>query len=208
MTATALPQAAPHILLKGISWGTYQRLLEELDSSNLRLTYDRGRLEIMAPLPIHESIKKIAARIIETYALEADIAIYPLGSTTFRREDLEKGLEPDECYYIANAAAVEGKDTLDLTIDPPPDLALEIDNKQRSIKREPIYAALGVPEIWRHDGSKFAYLRRDMNGVYTPLEKSLAFPNFPAADFNRFLNLARRGPQHDALKALRDWVRS
>jgi Uma2 family endonuclease len=207
MTVAQMPLAGRSILLEGISWRLYEQLLEELDGSHLKITYDRGRLEIMAPLPIHESIKKIAARVIEMYAAEAGIPIYGLGSTTFRREDLEKGLEPDECFYVANAPAVEGKETLDLTVDPPPDLVLEIDNQSRSINKQTIYASLGVPEIWRHDGKQFTYLRLDKHGKYVPASRSLAFPDFTAADFNRFVEIGRKKRQHDAVKAVQQWVR-
>src|SRR5215216_7161905 len=150
-----LPQ---HVLLQGISWEVYEALLRELGDQNLRLTYDSGELEIMSPIPEHESWKKLFARMIEIISLEMNIPMWPLGSTTFKQKNLKKGLEPDEGYYVANEAAVRWKKRLDLRRDPPPDLVVEIDITHRAVDREIIYAALGVPEIWRFDGRRLTCL--------------------------------------------------
>jgi Uma2 family endonuclease len=104
----AEPIAPRHVTLNGVSWAFYQNMLREVRDSHIRLTFDQGRLEIMSPLPIHEQVKKVAARLVEAYADEMDFPIEGFGSTTYDREDLQKGLEPDECYYIANAPAVIG----------------------------------------------------------------------------------------------------
>jgi Uma2 family endonuclease len=207
MTIADMPVAGRSILLEGISWASYEQILEEHEGSNLRFTFDQGRLEIMAPLSIHESIKKAAACVIELYALEMDIMIRPLGSTTFKRVDLLKGLEPDECHYVACAAGLVGKEMIDLAVDPPPDLAIEVDYTSRSIPRQPIYSALGVPELWRHDGVKFQYLARNKQGKYVPIVRSRAFPDLPLADLNRFVEIAKKGRHNDAMKALRQWIR-
>lgn len=200
--------ASHSIVLEGVSWESYERLLEESgNQSNLHFTYDNGRLEIMAPSPFHESVKTVAARLIEMYAAEMDIPIHGLGSTTFKREDLAKGLEPDECYYLANAHLVHGKRSFDLTVDPPPDLALEVDYTSSSISRQSIYASLGVAEIWRYDGSGFIYLRRTREGIYTKAKKSLAFPDLPLAEFNRFIEIGKKKSQHEAVMALRAWLK-
>ena len=113
VSAIATPSPAPRVVLDGISWGLYQQLLSEIGEGHLRLTYDDGRLEIMSPLPVHEPVKKILARLIEAYGEEMDVVVEGFGSTTFDREDLRKGLEPDECYYVQNAAKVIGKQTFD-----------------------------------------------------------------------------------------------
>jgi Uma2 family endonuclease len=126
MVATLLTPPTELIHLSGISWQTYETLLEELSDRRLRLTYNRGNLEIMAPSPEHERFKKVSGRFIETLAEELDVRIEPLGSTTFKRPELS-GAEPDECFYIYNIDAVRGKKRLDLTEDPAPDLGVEID---------------------------------------------------------------------------------
>lgn len=196
-----------HIVLDDVSWDFYERLLTELENRPIRVTYDRGRLEIMSPLPRHEKWKKRLGRLIELLSFELDIAVETLGSTTFKREDLEKGLEPDECYYVQHAAAVRGKDELDLTVDPPPDLAIEVDITSRSIPRQPIYAALGVPELWRFDERLFV-LRLDASGNYQPFEHSGVFPFLPMKQFESFLLRLKDEEQNRVLRAFRDWVRT
>ena len=187
MTATAhiLTQSPQHIVLNDVSWGLYTHLLDEVSDRAIRLTYDNGNLEIMSPRLPQEKWKTRIARMTELLALELDIAMETLGSTTFRREDLLKGLEPDECYYFAHAADVRGKDVLDLTIDPPPDLAIEVNVWSRSIAREPIYAAIGVPELWRVSERRFAVLHLGTDGQYHESQDSLSFPFLPVDTFKR-----------------------
>lgn len=191
------------VVLEGISWGAYQTLLAEVGDGHTRLTYDSGRLEIMSPLPIHEQVKKIIARLIEAYADGVGLPVEGLGSTTFQREDLEKGLEPDECYYIQHALETIGKERFDLTIDPPPDLVIEIDIHPPDIARQPIYAALGVPEVWRYDGREVVSLHRSEAGRYKPAEASRAFPNFPMKWVNELLEIGIKQGQSAAVAELR-----
>ncbi len=113
MTATLLAPPDEMIRLSGISWKTYETLLEELSDRRLRLTYNRGNLEIMAPYPEHELNKQVLGRFIETIAEELEVSIYPLGSTTFKQPELS-GAEPDKCFYIRNIAAVQGKRRLNM----------------------------------------------------------------------------------------------
>src|SRR4051794_16559865 len=103
------------VTLNGVSWAFYQNMLAEIGDGHVRLTYDTGRLEIMSPSTLHERVKTVLGRLIEAYADEMGILIEGLGSTTFDREDLQKGLEPDECYYVQNASAVVGRDDFDWT---------------------------------------------------------------------------------------------
>ena len=119
MSATLLTPPTEIIHLSGISWQTYETLLEELSDRRLRLTYNRGHLEMMASSPEHERFKKVAGRFVETMAEELELRIEPLGSTTFKRPKLS-GAEPDECFYIDNIDAVQGKKRLDLPEDPAP----------------------------------------------------------------------------------------
>ncbi len=177
-------------ILQGIHWDTYQNLVRDLESQpGTRLTYDDGTLEIMMPLPPHETFKKLLGRFVEVTTEELGIEIRSLGSTTWTREDLRKGLEPDECYYIQNELAVRGKDVIDLTIDPPPDLAIEVDSTSSSMNRMRIYAALGVPEVWRFDREILTILSL-VNNDYQPREMSLVLPIFNAVVLLNFLELS------------------
>ena len=152
MTATLI-QSPDRVLLQNISWQMYQSLLKDFEQQpRMRLTYDRGLLEIMMPLAPRETYKKLLGRLIETLTEELEIEIRSLGSLTCDREVLARGLEPDQCYYIQNEATVRNCERIDLTQDPPPDLAIEVDITSSSIDQLAIYAALGVPEVWRYDG--------------------------------------------------------
>jgi len=133
--------------LHGISWETYERLLaEHQESSGTHFTYDRGRLEIMVLSAKHEAAKHVLTLLVEILAEELNVDVYGLGSTTFRRADLERGFEPDACFYIQREALVRGKDEIDLTVDPPPDLVIEIDITSPSLNKFPLFAALGISE--------------------------------------------------------------
>jgi Uma2 family endonuclease len=198
--------AGERILLSGIRWATYQVLLTDLKDHPIRLTYDRGSLEIMAPTFNHERCKRQLGRLVETLAEEGGKALVAGGSTTFHRQDLERGLEPDDCFYLAHAAAVLGKAEIDLRHDPPPDLALEIDITRSSLDRLAIYAALGVPEVWRFDGRRLeVYLRRG-DGTFGLSTQSLSFPTLPLPEFEAFL-LENAGLDDSALVRLfRGWI--
>ena len=163
MTLTQAHPTDHRVILDDVSWDLYERMLEEIGDGHVRLTYDEGRLQIMSPGPTHERVKKVIARLIEAYSDEVGIAAEGFGSTTFRRKDLKKGLEPDECYYIQNHDAMLAKDELDLTIDPPPDLAVEIDISPPGVARQPIYGAAGC-------AGNLA-LRRHPDHLTSPLER-------------------------------------
>jgi Uma2 family endonuclease len=195
-----------HIVLDDVSWEFYQHLLDEVGDRPIRVTYDSGSLEIMAPLNVHEYWKSRIGQLIELMCLERDIQAIPAGSTTFKLEEKEKGLEPDECYYVQHAGAIRFKENLDLTTDPPPDLAVEIDITSRSIARQPIYAALGVPELWRFDGKRLEVLKLGANGAYAPQESSAAFPFLSMTEFSQFLMRFQKEEHNAVVRAFRDWV--
>ncbi|HEY2588123.1 MAG TPA: Uma2 family endonuclease [Tepidisphaeraceae bacterium] len=197
-----------HIVLHDVSWGFYERLLREIGDRPLRVTYNNGSLEIMAPLASHEMWKTIIGRMIEILTLELNIPMLPLGSTTFKWKEVKKGLEPDECYYFQHADAVRGKERLDLAVDPPPDLAVEVDITRRSIKREPIYRALGVPELWRFRARRLTVLLLGPERTYLPSPSSAAFPFLPMATFEKFLLRLEHEEQTALLREFRDWTRT
>jgi Uma2 family endonuclease len=197
--------AERRVLLEGISWATYERLLHDIGDGHVRLTYDCGRLEIMSPGDTHQGVKTVAARIVEMYAFLAGIPIHGYGSMTMRREALQKGLEPDECYYVSSFSKLPENGTLDIAVDPPPDLAIEVDISRPDVAREPIYAALGVREVWLYDGRRFGVLRRDAAGHYEAVPQSQEFPDLPVDDFNRFVQIGLTSRQPAAIAALVDW---
>jgi Uma2 family endonuclease len=197
-----------HVLLRDISWNTFEALIQELESQpGKRLTYSDGLLEIWMPLPSHERYKKSLARLVEGLTEESDIEIRSLGSTTWQRQDLTKGVEADECYYIQNEAVIRGRMDLDLTIDPPPDLAIEVDMTSLSLTRLPIYSALGVPEVWRFDGEKVQVLMLQ-SGEYVEIERSIALPLVTPEVLQEFLTQVPTMGETSWAKMVRNWTRS
>lgn len=197
-----------HAVLDRISWDTYGRLVAELERSNLRLTYDGGALEVMSPSQSHERIKSRLRRRIEAAAEEMGVDVEPAGSTTWRREDLEKGIEPGECYWVQHEAVVRGRDDIDLRVDPPPDLAIEIDVHARSLDRLGIYAALGVPEVWRWQDGRITVHLLHANGSYMASEYSACFPWMPVGELAAWLGRDVGLPETQRLAQFRAWVRS
>jgi Uma2 family endonuclease len=206
MTATLLPPTTEIIHLSGISWQTYETLLKELSDRRLRLTYNRGNLEIMAPSPEHELGKEVLGRFVETLAEETNLQIYPLGSTTFKRPELS-GAEPDKCFYIRNIGMVRGKKRLDLTEDPAPDLVIEIDVTSSSQNRLQVYADLGVAEVWVYNGDSLM-VKQLVNGIYITSETSQFFVSLPIPDIAGFLQQAGKMDYLELVKVFRQWVRS
>jgi Uma2 family endonuclease len=161
----------------------------------------------MSPLPEHEFAKHAIAGMITAIIEALDVPHAPLGSTTFRRQLKKKGFEPDDCFYIKSQPLLAGKKPLDPLKLPPPDLAVEIDITSRSIPRLPIYAAFGVPEIWRYDGLKLQSLHLK-KGRYIESLFSLAFPKLRMADLHSFIRIAEETDDQTAsLKAFRAWLR-
>ena len=206
MIAASNQQTA--VVLRGVSWATYQALIQDLESEPAkRLTYDQETLEIMTPLPPHEEFKRRMGRLVEVLTEETETEVRSLGSTTWRRADLQKGLEADECYYIQHEAAVRGKAEINLAIDPPPDLAIEVGNTSSSMNRLEIYAALEVPEIWRYDGET-PTIYGLVEGKYAAQEASAALPMLHRGNILRFLQISQTMGETSWVREFRRWVRS
>jgi len=196
-----------HVVLEDMSWEFYEHLLEEIGDRHIRVTFSNGRMEIMSPLPRHEYFGQWIARLIELACLDRAIIVRSLGSTTFKSEEEQKGLEPDKCFYIQHAEeALKMDKAFDPAVDPVPDLALEIDITHRSVPREPIYAALGVPELWRFDGKLLSVLHLSPNGKYVKRARSLTFPFIPMAEFTKFVLRLRDKDQIRVLREFRNWL--
>lgn len=194
------------VILKNISWQEFEAILEELgDHRAARLAYDDGTMEIMTPLPEHEDNKEIIGDLVKALLEELDIEFRSLGSTTFKNKRMAQGVEPDQCFYIQNEAAIRGKKRIDLTVEPPPDLALEVDVTSRT--HPSIYQALTVPELWRFDKDKLQInILRNRN--YVESEDSLNFPGMPLIEvIPRYLEQSKTVGRNATLKAFRTWVR-
>jgi Uma2 family endonuclease len=210
---TAAPPYRPQepsargVLLQGITWQTYQTLVHDLElEPGKRLTYDDGILEILMPLPPHETYKRWLGRLVEIVTEEMDLEIRSLSSSTWSRKDILKGVEADECYYIQNEATIRGKMEIDLTVDPPPDLAIEIDVTHPSLARLPIYAALGVPEIWQFDGAQFKILEL-VAGEYLEQPQSRALAIMTVEAVQKLLAQAQDMGETSWAKVVRQWIR-
>lgn len=208
-----LPKLEPGepMVLTGVSWATYERLLAERDRvrPGVKLTYDRGRLEIMTVSRVHERWKKVLARLIEALTLELRIPLVSGGNLTIKREDLERGLEPDECYYVQHALEMVPMRELDFTRDPPFDLAIEVEQSRNiGSVRMGVLDALGVCEVWLYNGRSLRALHRQTQGGYEERPTSAAFPQLPLNELERFL--ARIGQIDDTTLTLEfvDWVRN
>jgi Uma2 family endonuclease len=208
MSTAMLPQPAQRLVLSGIDWPTYKAMSDLLAERNVRLTYDRGDLEFTTLSPEHGHAKKLLARLVEALTEELDIDVASFGSMTCRREDLARGFEPDECYWIAHEPQVRGRTAIDLDVDPPPDLALEIEITRNIIDRLPLCAALRVPEVWRFDGVQLRVLSLGPDGQYAVAERSAAFPFLPLQAFAGFLTATDARSETKLVRAFRAWVQA
>jgi Uma2 family endonuclease len=171
------------------------------------MTYDRGVLEIMTLTHRHESYGAFLGRLAVTLTEELLLPIKEGGSTTFKRRAKQRGLEPDRCYWILNEPLVRGKLTIDLGIDPPPDLAIEVDLTRSSLNRMAIYAALRVPEVWRFDGRVLTFHVLDANGAYVVVSHSPIFPQVKPDDLLPFLSMRQQMDENEVIRQFRIWVR-
>ena len=194
------------VLLRQVNWQQFESILAEMGECRAtRLAYSKGTLEIVTPLPEHEQTKVVIADLLKVLLDEFDRNWEPLGSTTFRREDMQALIEPDECFYIQNHAAMIGRERVDLSTDPPPDLVIEVD--VTSSTQISAYEALKVPEIWRYSNRQLQiYILQD--GRYIESYSSPTFPNFPVLEgINEFLAMSRTAGTRPSLKAFRTWIR-
>lgn len=195
------------LLLRDVTWDEFEQILAELgDRRSSRIAYHQGVLELMTPLPEHESAKEIISDLVKALLEELDQEFWPLGSTTFKRKCMIEEIEPDQCFYIQNEARVRGLDRIDLDVDPPPDLAIEIDVTSRT--HPEIYAQLGVPELWRFEkGTLKIYALQ--NGAYQLVSQSLIFPGFYLAEaIPKYLKQSKLDGRNRTLKVFRQWVRN
>ena len=173
-------------VLENVRWETFVELAEQRRGSVPRMTFDEGVLELTTPQRQHEHIGRLVGRSVETYTEVLGIEICSVASTSFKRKDLQKAFEADESYYIEHAEQIRPKEDLDLTIDPPPDLVIEVEITSSAIRKLKLFAAMGVPEVWRHDAERLQmYVLND--GQYVSIDSSSALPGLTAAMINSIL---------------------
>ena len=194
------------LTLTGVPWRLYDELLTVVGDGLPRLTYDRGTLELEVPSQAHEQLKWIAGRCVEAWADSRDLDYAALGSTTWRREADLAGLEADESYYFQNFPLIRGRE-IDLAVDPPPDLAIEIDLTPPGVEKESVYARLGVPEIWRWRAGRLAVLVRRGEGDYQEHGASIALTDFPLDRLATALGSYIEVEQVEAVRRFRRWCR-
>ncbi|MEM1303930.1 MAG: Uma2 family endonuclease [Planctomycetota bacterium] len=192
------------VVLEGVSWKTYERLLQGIGDDHVSVTYDNGLMEIeMSPSRKHELDADFLRSLVTLVSVLKDIPVEAGGETTHKREDLAKGLEPDGCYWIANEKTMRGVADLDLSEHPAPDLVIVVDVTSRSVNKIAIYAELGVPEIWHVDRDELVFLVLDKSGgTYTTVETSLSFPFVSRSLVSAALKSSGTHGQSSALKRL------
>jgi len=204
-----LPPGAT-LIFSDVAWEDYVLLVENDFAGNqsVRLTYDRGRLEVMSPTSEHDHLADMCTLIAHAQGEEMGSDVESFGSTTFKHPALGKGAEPDACFYVQSAALVIGRRRLDLAKDPPPDVMVEIDISHESTTKMAVYQGMKVPEVWRYDGRQgqmhFYHLEDD---GYVEMPSSIAFPVLTAAKLSEFLEQSKTKGQTATLRALRQWLR-
>lgn len=204
-TATSIPNLQ-YMRLDHISWETYERLLREAGERHVRMTYDHGDLEVMTLSLGHEHLGELLASFVLVLALELSIPFASGGSTTLRRRVKRQGLEPDKCFWFEHERRMRGKTKWKAVKDPPPDLALEVEISRSALNRMRIYAALGVPEVWRCNRKKMRVYRLDKHRRYQGQEESGIFPFLPMTEVHKFLRSDE--DQLTLLKRFTTWVRA
>lgn len=195
-------EAANWVLLEGLSWRTYQALLNDANRDrSWRIAYAQGVLEIRMPSAEHEEPKEVLSDFITVMVDELDWELRKLGALTLDREDLTRAIEPDACFYIQNEPKVRGR-RIQLPTDPPPDLAIASDYTNSSLNKQDIYAAIGVPELWRYRQQQLEIyvLAGDR---YNRTATSSTFPFFPVAEVPKLINQCQEIGQRKAVKAFR-----
>ena len=193
------------VLLYGVEWNNYNRLLHSLEGCHLRITYDHGALEMRKLSHGHQHRAHLLGRLVDVVTEALDLLVKGGGSTTFRRRKYQCGLEADECYWIANESRVRSLDQIDLRKNPPPDLALEVDISS-SLNRMRIYAALQVPEVWRWDGKALTFHHLGADGRYSVQPTSRSFPQLKPDDLLPFLALRGQLDDNGIVRQFQGWV--
>lgn len=198
------PVGEQRVVFRNLNWQSYQQILQALGHQrSAHLHYAQGTLEIVMPSEEHEFYSELMGRFIYFLVSALGQRIKSMGSTTLDREDLNRGAEPDKAYYIQNQARVAGK-TVDLAVDPPPDLVVEVDITHTDIDKLSLYAAMGVAEFWRYNGTVWR-IYQHVGDSFQEVETSPTFPFVPKSKLYEFLEQAK-ADEVGAEIALREWI--
>ena len=205
--AARLPADA-NLVLHGVSWQEYEALLDAVgEAKRWRISYHRGTLQIMTISIAHEHYSKVIERLIDRLSMLWRIKVLCFGSATLKKQRELAGVEPDACFYVQNADVIGSRLDLDFSVDPPPDIVVEVDIHHESISRFPIYAALGVPEIWHYD-TQVLQIHQLQQGQYVESPVSPAFPQLTADLLTEFLDRSKVEDQYEVLLAFEDWLKT
>lgn len=206
MVTTAIP-GETRVLLENITWQTFKTMLAEMGSERAnKISYRQGNIEIMTPQKPHESSNRLIEVFIGVLCEELGLEVNRVGSLTLTRDDLEYGAEPDSSYYIQNELLVREKENIDLAFDPPPDLVLEVEYSRPKIDKFKLYAAMGIPEFWRYNGTTLrVYILA--NGQYSETQTSPTFAAIPIKEIPRFIEESKKIGQIAVTRAFRAWVK-
>jgi len=196
------------ITFRGVSWEEYEELLERVgEAGGLRISYDTGTLTVMTTSSEHEKYARFFEGIMTVIRLRRRTNILSFGSATMRKRIKAKGSEPDACFYVQTAAALGNRMQIDFAVDPPPDIAVEIDIHHDSLSKFSIYAGLEVPEIWRYDGERLSifHLQEDH---YIAQDASRALPVLTGRVLTDFLTRLRAEGDSAAILAFDEWLSS
>ena len=185
-----------------VSWETYVALADGRRESVPRIFYDRGLMELMSPKKEHEKIKTLLGRLIAAYAEAVELDIDSVASTTFRREDLQRGFETDESFYVVHANSMRAREEIDLSTDPPPELVVEVEMISSAIRKLELFAKLGIGEVWRHDGEQLRLFHLDGH-TYREASQSRVLPGFPLAQAQAVLAKRNQEGEIALVKAFR-----
>lgn len=195
------------VILHGITWETYNRLVEDqMGKREVRLSYDDGDLQIMVESAKHGKLAGILGEIVSEIGDLFEMDFITVGSATFRKEKGRKGFEPDDSFYFQNADLIRRKDDIDLTVDPPPELIIEIDVTSPSLPRFPIFAEIGVPEIWRYDGTDVKFHRLQKNGKYAEIAESICLPKVKSETVTLLLDASFDLPRREWRKMIKELI--
>lgn len=206
MVTTAIP-GETRVLLENITWQTFKTMLAEMGSERAnKISYRQGNIEVMTPLKPHESSNRLIEVFVGVLCEELGLEVNRVGSLTLTRDDLEYGAEPDSSYYIQNELLVREKENIDLAFDPPPDLLLEVEYSRPKIDKSKLYAAMGIPEFWRYNGTTLrVYILA--NGQYSETQTSPTFAAIPIKEIPRFIEESKKIGQIAVTRAFRTWVK-
>ena len=212
--ATALPELieklppASTLTLRGLSWDEYEALLDAVgETSALRISYDEGTLQVMTLSSEHEHYAGLIKDFVRLASLVLRIKVLSFGSTTIKKVHALKGTEPDACFYVQSAGKIGNKIHIDFATDPPPDIVVEVDISHESMTKLPIYAGLGVPEVWHFDGRVLTIYRLEQDH-YVISPDSVALPVLTSERLTEFLNRAEKEGQYETVVAFEEWLRN